>query len=225
MIDLTVDQYLSLLPSANADKPDFLAVLEAVLQPIVECGNTIGGMERTYDVDTAGGVQLDVVGQWVGFQRNVVAPIEGVYFSLDIDSVGLDQGVWWGPGDPLTEIVSLPDDVYRTMLLAKIGANYWDGSLEQLQGLFAQFFAASPGTYAFVIDNFDMTMTIGISGVIPGVIYQRLFLNTQVPFPPAAVGSNVIITTEDGAPIFGLDSDTPYLGGLDHGAWHTAVVA
>lgn len=218
-----LSEYLGLLPSANADKPNFLGVLSTLLQPFVDLQNVVAEMPQKYDVEAAVGVQLDVVGQWIGFGRRVVAPIEGVYFSLDEQGIGLDQGVWWQPGDPLTHLVELDDETFRLMLLAKIASNYWDGSLEQLQAIFAKFFAASPGTFVFVVDNFDMTMTVGISGVIPGAIMQRLFLNTQIPFPPAAVGSNVIVTTQSGAPIFGFDIDNNYIGGLDHGAWSAAV--
>lgn len=216
--------YTELLPSANADKPNFLAVLAAFLQPFVDEQNTLASIVDKYDLDTAVGVQLDVVGQWVGFGRRVAVPLAGVYFALDASDVGLDQGVWWQPGDSLSELVSLDDETYRLMLKTKIAANYWDGSLTQLQEIFASFFAVSPGTFSFVVDNFNMTMTIGISGVVPGLIFQTLFLNTHVPFPPAAVLSNVVITSQDGAPIFGLDIDNDYIGGLDHGAWAVAVV-
>lgn len=218
-----LSDYLGLLPSANSTKEDFLAVLTALLEPGVDEQNTLASYVAKYDVEQAVGVQLDVVGQWVGFGRRVLAPIEGVYFSLDLPDVGLDQGVWWGPNDPLESLVSLDDETYRLMLLAKIASNYWDGSREQLQSIFQQFFLVSPGTFCFVIDNYDMTMTIGLSGVIPGAIFQKLFLKTHVPLPPAAVGANVIVTTVTGTPIFGFDIDNDYLGGLDHGAWYASV--
>lgn len=219
-----IDKYLNLLPSANDDKPDFIDTITAVLQPFVDGQNVVESLIAKYDLDTAEGMQLDVVGQWVGFGRNVLAPLVGVYFAFDEEGVGFDQGVWFTSGDPTEGLVSLDDPTYRIMLKAKISSNYWDGSLAQLQQIFADFFAVSPGTYAFVIDNFDMTMTIGISGVIPGIIFQSLFLRTQIPLPPAAVQSNVLITTEDGAPIFGFDMDNEYIGGFDHGAWSVQVV-
>lgn len=219
----TLEDYTNLLPGANADKPDFLAALEAVLQPFVDLQATLESLPAKYDVESAVGSQLDVCGQWIGFGRRVSSPIAGVYFSLDEPSVGLDEGVWFGPGQPVNELVMLDDDTYRLMLFAKIAANYWDGSLAQLQEIFATFFAVSPGTRSFVVDNFDMTMTLAIAGTIPGAIFQQLFLSTKIPFPPAAVLSNVIITTEDGAPIFGLDVNNAYVGGLDVGAWSEAV--
>lgn len=219
----TIESYLSLLPSANDDKPDFLALLRAFLQPFVDEQGTLGGVVGKYDLDAAVGAQLDVVGQWVGLARRVESPIEGVYFSFDLPNIGFDQGLWWTPADPLTELITLDDTTYRLLLRAKIASNYWDGSLAQLALIFRQFFAVSEGTVVFVIDNFDMTMTIAIAGVIPGAIFQRLFLRTHVPFPPAAVGSNVIITSEDGAPLFGFDIENEYIGGFDSGAWAVPV--
>lgn len=218
-----LSNYINLLPSANDDKPNFLAVLSALLQPFVDEQNVVASLIEKYDLDTAVGTQLDVVGQWVGFGRSVLSPLAGVYFSLDTEDVGFDQGVWWEPDNPLTVLVDLDDDTYRLMLRAKIASNYWDGSLQQLQQIFAEFFLVSPGTYVFVIDNFNMTMTVGISGAIPGRIYQLLFLNTHVPFPPAAVLSDVVVTTEYGAPLFGFDVENNYIGGFDSGAWGVAV--
>lgn len=218
-----VSTYIDLLPSANADKPNFIATLEALLEPLAETRQAVAELVTKYDVDAAVGVQLDVTGQWVGFGRRVESPIQGVFFSFDIENVGFDQGIWWQTGEPLTELVTLDDGTYRLMLQAKILANYWDGSLADLQTIFAQFFAASPGTRAFVIDNFDMTLTLAIAGTIPSAILQRLFLSTHVPFPPAAVGTNVIITSADGAPLFGFDIDNDYIGGFDRGAWSIPV--
>jgi hypothetical protein len=82
-----------------------------------------------FDLDQAAGDQLDIIGLWVGVGRRVKTPPIGVYFSLDIVSVGFDQGVWQGPFDPSMGITLLDDDTYRLLIRAKIGANHWDGTL------------------------------------------------------------------------------------------------
>ena len=220
---MALSDYTDLLPSANADKPDFFAVLEAILSPFIDIQDTLQSLPQKYDVEEAVGAQLDVVGQWIGFGRQVLAPIEGVYLSLGIEGLGLGQGGWLRPGDPTEGLVSLDDPTYRLMLFAKIAANYWDGSRAQLQEIFATFFQVSPGTYSFVVDGFDMTMTLGLSGKIPGAIFQQLFLRTGVPFPPAAVLSKTVVTTVDEAPILGLGVDNNYIGGLGRGAWGASL--
>lgn len=221
----TLSTYLDKLPAFNRDKPNFVAVLTTLLQPLVDERDSIEALIAKYDVEAAEGAQLDVIGQWVGFGRRVRIPLEGVYFSLDIEGLGLDQGVWLGPEDPETVLAELPDDVYRAVLLAKIAANYWDGTREELQAICTQFFqTASPTARVFVIDNFDMTMTVGIAGAIPGTVFMRIFLDLHVPMPPAAVGSNLIVTTEDGTPIFGFDIENDYVSGFDSGAWSAPVM-
>lgn len=146
---MTVDvqSYLDKVPSQNATQPNFLEVLRTLLTPLVEVQNQLLSLETKFDVDVAVGQQLDFVGQWVGFSRQLPQPLAGVYFAFDTSGVGFDEGVIWSPGDPLQGLVSLPDDTYRLMIFAKIAANVWDGSLIEAERILAEAFAQSPGTY------------------------------------------------------------------------------
>lgn len=124
-----ISDYTGLVTSEHADKPKFIATLSALAQCFVDLQNTVLAIPDGFDLDQAIGVQLDAVGLWVGVSRNVNTPLSGVYFSLDVDGLGFDQGVWKGPFDPDSGVVSLDDDTYRLLIRAKIGANHWDGTL------------------------------------------------------------------------------------------------
>lgn len=217
----TVEQYLDLLPSANVDKTNFRAAITAAIEDIVADGTSASELAALYDLDLAVGAQLDVVGVWVGLSRNVAVPLSGVYFTLDDADLGLDAGYLRGPFDPLEGVTSLDDNLYRTMLRIKIAANHWDGSLAQAQSILASVVAASSGTYLMLIDNFDMTLSIGVAGVIPGPIFISLLQN-YMTLMPAAVGlRSLTVTGVSGSPLFGLDCANEYIAGLDVGALGT----
>lgn len=209
-----LSDYLQLLPSANASKPNFLAVLSAALQPLVDIQNSA----LDFDLDTAVGAQLDVIGRWAGQSRGIEVPITGVYFALDTAGVGFDEGVWLDPGASATGVTSLDDGTYRLILRIKIAANTWDGSLAGAQQVLAA--VASSGTYLFVQDNFDMSITIGVSGTVPSALFVALIRQVFGWIRPAAVNiASVAVTSISGRAGFGFDTQNSYVAGFDTGAW------
>lgn len=220
----TIDDYIGLITSEHADKPKFIAALTAITQGMVEAQTLLASIPALYDVDTAVGAQLDVVGQWVGISRKVLTPITGVYFSFDTADVGFDEGVWFGPFDAVEGVTSMDDETYRLIIGTKIAANQWDGSLAQAQTILASIFQTSPGTLMFVIDNFDMTMTLALSGVIPSSLFIALLTQGYMSLRPAAVDiKEIVVTSISGTAIFGFDSDTDYIAGFDTGTWGVSL--
>lgn len=214
---VTIDKYLSLLPSANASQPKFVAMLTAILQPLVDTQNRLATMTDDFDIDSAVGKQLDAVGERVGLSRVLPVPITGVYFSLDTAGVGLDQGVIRGRFDPVDALASLDDETYRLIMRVKVRANNWDGSLAQAQDMLGAL--ATTGTYLFIQDNFDMSVTIGVSGIVPSRLFVALLAQMKEWIRPSAVSlPAVIVTSVSGSPIFGIDVENNYIAGLDVGA-------
>lgn len=215
----SVEDYANLVTSEHVVQPNFMASLAALTRGFVEDNNALRLYPAQFDLDVAVGAQLDVVGQWVGLSRRLRVPVSGVYFAFDTVGVGFDEGVWMGPFDPSTGLVSLDDETYRLMLYAKIAANTWDGSLGAAERILAEIFVSSPGTLVFIQDNFDMTMTIGLAGAIPSALFVALLAQEYIPLRPAAVGSSVVVTSVDGDPLFGFDVENDYISGFDTGAW------
>jgi hypothetical protein len=219
-----ISTYLNLVTSEHSSKPNYIAMLTALMQGLVDEMNLLGLLPSDFDIDNAVGVQLDVMGQWVGLSRNLESPIANIYFSLDTTGVGLDQGVWYSPFDPTEGIISLDDATYRTMLYIKVAANNWNGEFATMQAILTSIFAGSTGTLFFVQDNFDMTITLAIAGVVPSQLFIELLVQDYLSLRPAAVGiKNVIVTSVSGSPIFGLDTENGYISGLDVGAWGTIL--
>ena len=214
--------YTNLITSEHNKQPDFMAVVSALAQPVVDLQNLLGSMPGKFDLDNAVGAQLDDVGLWVGISRNVSVPLAGVYFSFDMAGVGFDQGNWKGPFDPDTGLTRLDDDTYRLVIRAKIGANHWDGTLGSSKAILDSIFGG--GTFVFIQDDQDMSMTIGIAGNIPSAVFLALLANGIIPLKPEGVGINyTIVTSIDGSAIFGFDVQNDLIAGFDVGAWGTPL--
>lgn len=217
-----ISQYTDLITSEHNKRPKFMAVVETLAEPMVDLQIVLSAMPVKFDLDNAVGDQLDTIGLWVGISRDVPVPLTGVYFSLDIDGLGFDQGSWKGPFDPDAGLTRLDDDTYRLVIRAKIGANHWDGTLESSKAILDSIFGG--GTFVFIQDNQDMSMTIGIAGVIPSAVFLAVLANGLIPLKPEGVRINiVIVTTVDGAPMFGFDMDNNLVAGFDVGAWGTPL--
>lgn len=215
----SLSEYLALITTEHSDKPKYMAMLQAVLGPVVDALNASQELPADFDLDQAIGAQLDIVGLWVGIGRYVKTPLVGVYFSLDTTGVGFDQGVWKGPFDPDSGVVELDDDTYRILIRAKIWANHWDGTLAGSRGILDLVFSSD--THVFVQDNQDMSMTIGVSGEPPSAIALALLTGGYIPIKPEGVRVDYYIVTTAEAPLFGFDVSNEYISGFDQGSWGT----
>lgn len=241
-----ISPYLALVTSEHADKPNFIAWLSAQLQGLADGLAVVDQFTPSYDVDSAIGTQLDVVGQWVGQSRFIALPLS-VYFTLDADGLGFDQGIWYESFNPITGLVALPDDEYRLLLKAVIVANQWDGTIPGAYAAWANLFTASNyglvmgnGPYlgvdpestldinnsnfiVYIQDYDDMTMIIGIYGNQPSAITLALLTGGYIKLKPAGVRiRGYAVPTVPNAPIFMLDAPTTASGvgaGFDVGNW------
>lgn len=181
-----VSPYLDLITSEHRDKPLYVAVLTTFLQGLADLQITLASMPAKFDLDLAVGDQLDKVGEWIGFSRNVNVALTGVYFELDNAALGLDFGSMQGPGDPDSGLVVLPDDAYRTLLRAKVAANHWDGSIP---GAYAAWDLAFAGTgFSIKIhDKQNMHMDYELTGPVPDALTLALFTGGFLDLRPAGV--------------------------------------
>jgi hypothetical protein len=211
-----VSKYLALVTS-EYQKPNFLAVITALVQGHADNQVVLAGLAEDFDLDNAEGAQLDAVSKWVGTPRQIEETLTGVYFSLDV-APGLDFGTLAGPFDPLTGLTSLPDDTFRTYLQFKIAANNWDGTIPGAYTVFANLTPLS-GTSIIIQDNQDMTMIFALVGNLPNAVVQALFAAGELLLKPATVGATLLLPFASGTPYFGLDAENTSISGLDVGAF------
>lgn len=135
MIDIST--YLDRITSEHKDKPKFMALVEARLKPFVDIFELLEEIDRAFDIDTAEGNQLDIIGKFVGVER-----------LLNFQ--------------PQFTNAVLPDSYYRVLLNARISLNNWNGTVEGIKEIWDETF---PDYEVQVIDNQNMTMETRIVGV------------------------------------------------------------
>lgn len=214
----STDDYVTLITSEHNDKPNFVATIRAMTAGFVDGINLNESLPDKFNLDNAVGVQLDDIGKWVGVSRRLRVPLEDVYFEWDgTAELGWEAGVWRGPFDPVTGLVNLPDDVYRTLLRGKIAANNWDGTIPGAVAVWAIVF--NGGQTIIIQDNQDMSMIIGFVGPPLSTVEIALLTGGYLPLKPAAVRVSYFAIPVGPGPLFGWDADTATINGWDTGSW------
>ncbi|WP_435321790.1 DUF2612 domain-containing protein [Klebsiella sp. HN106] len=154
-----MSKYTDLITNYHAGKPKFVDHVDLSTRPLIDVSTATSGLVAAFDVDTAVGNQLDILGEWIGIDRTVAAPISGVFLEWDKERVGWDQGVWLGHYQSTDELTYLSDDVYRIVLKARIGINNWNGQNRTLPNILETALAGT-GIKMIILDNQDMTISV-----------------------------------------------------------------
>lgn len=210
--------YTTLITSQHSSAAKFMALVDAITKPLAETTAVLQSMPELYDVDVAQGQQLDYIGKWVGVNRKVSTPITDAWFSWNIAGLGWNQANWKGPYEPTEGIVDLDDVTYNAIIHNQIAANYWDGSVEDVQDL--TFTGLSTfDIWVAVVDNMDMSVDVYVAGPLTAPL--RALIERNV-IPPKTAGVRVNDIHEIDYPLFALDSATTiYFAGFDRGVFNT----
>lgn len=211
-----IEYYMNLVTSQYRDSPNFLAWLKDNLQKFDDETNIIDQMTAFFDIDSAVGEQLDILGQIIGQVRQVnFQPTDGSSPILD-------------------------DTNYRVLLKAKIVKNQWKGQIEGLSAVWKVLF---PDGDIIITDNQDMTMNVIIAGNT-SLTTRDLVRNGYIVPKPESVGINYFFSevpifaydiedngffggydignwarTSQEVPIFSYDKDELLFKGFDSGWW------
>lgn len=222
-----MSKYTELITNYHATKPKFFDHIDLSTRPLIDISTATRGLVSAFDIDTAVGVQLDILGLWIGRSRIVSQPISGVYFSLDIDGLGFDQGVWQGPYDPNSGYTTLSDETYRIILKAKIAINNWDGRNDSLPPILDAALEGS-GLKMQIVDNQDMTISIwvfpetdisNVSLELIAAIRQGYLTVKAAGVWGGSIEIPAVETPSEGNRFFGFDMDNEYIAGFDDGSW------
>ncbi|MBJ9101972.1 DUF2612 domain-containing protein [Citrobacter koseri] len=221
-----MSKYTDLITNYHATKPRFFEHIDLSTRPLIDITAATRGLVSAFDIDTAVGVQLDILGLWIGRSRIVSQPITGVYFSWDTDGLGYDQGIWQGPYDPDSGYTTLSDETYRIILKAKIAINNWDGRNDSLPAILDMATAGS-GLRMQIVDNQDMTISVRVfpDTDISDVSLEILAVIRQgyLTVKAAGVYAGEIEVPSTGSRFFGFDIDNEYISGFDEGAWGVPI--
>lgn len=226
-----MSRYTDFITNYHALKPKFFDHVDLSTRPLIDINTAISGLINDFDIDMAIGVQLDAIGLWVGRSRYVSQPISGVYFSLDTDGLGFDQGIWQGPYDPDSGYTTLSDETYRIVLKAKIAINNWDGRNDSLPPILDAATEGS-GLKMQIVDNQDMTISVwvfpetdisDVSLELIAAIKQGYLTVKAAGVWAGDVETPSVETPSEGSKFFGFDMDNEYIAGFDDGAWEKTL--
>ncbi len=148
-----LDGYLNMVPSANRDKPKFIADLSIDLKIFDVLFALCGKIDSIYKIDNAYGSWLDVIGEIVGASR----------------TVSISE----------TEAYTLSDEDYKIYIKSKIAKNAWNGQIDSLQDLWYELFGKRIG----IIDNQDMSIGIYLIGDYSENMIRLIKAHKIVPKP------------------------------------------
>lgn len=226
-----MSKYTELITNYHAVRPLFGQHVDLSTRPLTDVSTALSSLLNAFDIDTAVGNQLDILGLWIGRSRYVAVPISGIYFAWDTEGLGYDQGVWQGPYDPDTGYTALSDETYRVILKAKIAINNWNGQNDTLPPILDAALAGS-GIRMQIVDMQDMTIgvwvfpEVDISQVsleLIAAIRQGYLTVKAAGVWAGSIEIPSIETPSEGNRFFGFDMDNEYIAGFNTGAWEKTL--
>jgi hypothetical protein len=199
-----LNYYADKLIAQYRDQPRARATIEIFGKQLV-ADDVATALGLAFSIDTAVGAQLDVLGKYIGVNRNVgeTIPDENTYFAFTTYAGGASE---CGMGDYTDSFVNpsglfylyqyaagipsaLDDDQYRLVLKLQIVANSSDGTLYSLQNAMADFL---DGAFS-IVDPKDMTLVYVLTSFPPlSLTVLRRFLPR-----PMTLGASVIVNSPD----------------------------
>lgn len=211
-------RWLALITNEHNQRPNYMAMVSAVLQPFADTLAVVAGIPLLYDVDVALGTQLDTDGQWVGETRFITVPLTDVFFSWDVAGLGWAEGNWTS-SLTATQLVILPDAQFRTLIFAAIAANHWDGTIPSAYDIWNTIFAGT-GVGILIQDLPGMHMILALTGPVPDAVTKALFTGGYLNLVPAGVQVDHYYTPFlPDVPYFGWGVENANISGWGVGYW------
>jgi Protein of unknown function (DUF2612) len=168
-----IDYYANLLIIQYIGKPKAYATIQAVVGPvIIDQLPTV--VENAFQLSTAIGVQLDVLGDYAGVSRNGYGP----------------------SGNPIT----LNDSDFMKLIQIAIGVNTSNGSLASIQQILNQYFAGD----ILVFDTKNMQMSYLVNSNSVSLDLIELFITEGLLPKPMGVQLASVVYAPDIDMFFGL---------------------
>lgn len=139
-------------------------------------------VRKSYDLDTAQGEQLDVIGRIVVADRSFLGAVElnpGVFDLTDGSEFGDDSAMF--SALTIDQDATLSDDLYRLVIRAKIVKNNGDATIENI--LAGMNFLLPGAEVLRVTDGEDMSFSIEFYGQITNLERYALLNAGLVPKP------------------------------------------
>lgn len=183
--------YTELITSEHKDRPKFSAMVDAVSGAWASLYDETLSIPAAFDLDTAVGAQLDVIGEWVGQTRIIPNVLVVLFFGFQDNPAALPYGEegnlsvggrFLEEGEPESGTTVLADPEYRTILRAKIVRNNSFGSTADIVRSLAFIFDAP----AVISDPGIMAIGVAIGRPLT-LVEQAIITGLDILPRPAGV--------------------------------------
>lgn len=202
-------QARALVATQYVESAKFLSTLAAVMARVQELESVLLSLQYISDVDTAEGVNLDVIGDIVGISRYIPLSLFVPFFGFEDTTAGSVFGEedipgigsrFYGEGEPYASTSVLADPEYRLLIKAKIIKNHAIGTnndiIEGLNFIFS-------GALSAIEDIGGMKINIGVGR--PVSLIEKILIR-QIDLLPRPSGVGIgSITSFDSAAYFGFE--------------------
>jgi hypothetical protein len=215
-LDTTIEYYKDLILYQYINKPKATETIKLLVkQALVDLLSI--AVNDAFDIDTAIGDQLDVIGEYIGFDRVIQSAILRDYFTFQEQESPTDSPVGFTDYNDSSLNISvsfynyinaqgttsyLIDDEYRLLLKLKSYTNISQNSLSEIASILYTYF----DTDLILFDQFDMSISYfasdSISRII-GIAYQENLLPK-----PMGVEVTGVFVVDDPAKVWSLKSET-----------------
>lgn len=218
------DYYVTLLASIYETKYK-ASNTTALFAKQLLADNLIAEFGLGFDLDTAVGAQLDILGKYIGAPRDVGIEDTRPFFGfVDYDYPAGDQnlngfvlyesiavnasGIWYEYGFSGQATTALTDFQYRQLMKLKISTNSTENTMAAIQNQIEDFFSGQ----LQLRDNKDMTLTYfyGTSFQLPLSVLEA-YLPRPMGVGVTAVEAIGFDVTVDGEPAFNSETPSPMI--------------
>jgi hypothetical protein len=204
-VDLTpiIEAYQNLLIVQYANKPKARATIALFAQQLLANG-IYWDVQDAFDIDTAVGKQLDILGKYIGVDRFFTGenfPDDAFAFSdaqtsplsesrgfIDAQNSSFESGIFLGTQDVIAPHQAMDDATYRLILQLKIIQNNINCSTKIINETLYNYF----GLNIYMTDNYDMSITYHAL-TEDTLTFLKLALQKQVLPRPMGVQIDVVL--------------------------------
>ena len=168
--------------------PKLQTMLEAINQWIALDADFELFYDYVWNIETAQGYGLDVLGRIVNVPRTLNAAPAAVFgFFEATDRVGFGLGPFAEAYNSNTTSFELSDDAYRIVILAKAAYNITNGSVPAINSILMNILFVNRGS-AYVADNHNMTLTYTFTFVLQP--YEKAIVESGLLPKPTGVSTS-----------------------------------
>lgn len=215
-LESTIEYYKDLLLYQYINQPNARAIIGLLVsQSLIDLLPL--ELDRAFDIETATGPQLDIIGEYIGVSRVINTTLSRDYFTFEdsqnpatslygftdyLDTILNANVTFYEYVDTSKITSSLIDSEYRILLKLKSLCNMSNNSLSKINEILYEFF----GTDITVFDQLDMTMSYFVKSNISRIIS---IANNQNLLPKPAGVFLSVFTSIDVTKLWGLND---YIG-------------